>query len=408
METNGSNGFPLIGQFESDEDPELSTPTSLQALPITTTMPPTAHSLAATQNPQTTATCQGPPPTTTDKTYMQPPSCCTNMSAEEEINYTMTETWGMCSSAMDAINQSNPGTPPPLIQHSSPKSAVELPVPSTQVMAILEGLLRPDVQNYIREVINHTQQMCNSQSFTEIGKTNSSTRQTRHDFLSEYRQHNMNIQPLTALPTNTDEQTADFNDSIDTGNFLHFRHSQTRATMNEMPQNNIPAASFLEESSTSPIPPSEPFLNSQTPLPQLRRSPRKHNNKTNMQKTKLIEGQAVEVDPNGLRKATSAARKSQKPGYTLCYKLLAEVFSLQTLASSRGQGIGKVKEGDIRPTLDKEKISTIKNYVTVWCRKNECVIPTETVLNDAITERISYARKQLRPKKTTDKTDKCS
>lgn len=127
METNGSNGFPLIGQFESDEDPELSTPTSLQALPITTTMPPTAHSLAATQNPQTTATCQGPPPTTTDKTYMQPPSCCTNMSAEEEINYTMTETWGMCSSAMDAINQSNPGTPPPLIQHSSPKSAVELP-----------------------------------------------------------------------------------------------------------------------------------------------------------------------------------------------------------------------------------------------------------------------------------------
>lgn len=94
----------------------------------------------------------------------------------------------------------------------------------------------------------------------------------------------MNIQPLTALPTNTDEQTADFNDSIDTGNFLHFRHSQTRATMNEMPQNNIPAASFLEESSTSPIPPSEPFLNSQTPLPQLRRSPRKHNNKTNMQK----------------------------------------------------------------------------------------------------------------------------
>ena len=59
METNGSNGFPLIGQFESDEDPELSTPTSLQALPITTTMPPTAHSLAATQNPQTTTIIQG-------------------------------------------------------------------------------------------------------------------------------------------------------------------------------------------------------------------------------------------------------------------------------------------------------------------------------------------------------------
>ena len=53
-------------------------------------------------------------------------------------------------------------------------------------------------------------------------------------------------------------------------------------------------------------------------------------------------------------------------------------------------------------------LSFFSDYVTVWCRKNECVIPTETVLNDAITERISYARKQLRPKKTTDKTDKCS
>ena len=39
------------------------------------------------------------------------------------------------------------------------------PVSSTEVMAILEGLLRPDVQNYIRELINHTQQMCNSQVF---------------------------------------------------------------------------------------------------------------------------------------------------------------------------------------------------------------------------------------------------
>ena len=44
----------------------------------------------------------------------------------------------------------------------------------------------------------------------------------------------------------------------------------------------------------------------------------------------------------------------------MCDKLLAEVYSLQTLASSRGQGIWKVKEACIRPTLDKEKISTIK------------------------------------------------
>ena len=94
----------------------------------------------------------------------------------------------------------------------------------------------------------------------------------------------MNIQPLTTVRTNTERQTADLTDSMNTGNFLHYPHAQTRATFNEMPQNNIAAASFLEESSTSPIPPSEPFFNSQTPLPQLRRYPRKQNDTTNMQK----------------------------------------------------------------------------------------------------------------------------
>lgn len=41
---------------------------------------------------------------------------------------------------------------------------------------------------------------------------------------------------------------------------------------------------------------------------------------------KLLDGCDVEVDPDGLRKATSAARKSTKPGFTLCYKLLSEIF----------------------------------------------------------------------------------
>ena len=80
------------------------------------------------------------------------------------------------------------------------------------------------------------------------------------------------------------KKAADFTDSVNTENFLHFPHAQTRTTINEMPQNNIAAANFLEDNSTSPTPSSEPFLNSQTPLSQLRRSPRKHNDKTNMQK----------------------------------------------------------------------------------------------------------------------------
>jgi hypothetical protein len=79
---------------------------------------------------------------------------------------------------------------------------------------------------------------------------------------------------------------------------------------------------------------------------------------------KLIEGKNTEVDPDGMRMATSSARKSKKPGYTLCYKLLAEIFSLQTLASSRGQGIGKKTTGDPRPVLDGDKISNLKSKKT--------------------------------------------
>lgn len=76
---------------------------------------------------------------------------------------------------------------------------------------------------------------------------------------------------------------------------------------------------------------------------------------------KLLDGCDVEVDPDGLRKATSAARKSTKPGFTLCYKLLSEIFPLEVLAKSRGQGIGRVKQGDIRLPLDKEKTKILKS-----------------------------------------------
>ena len=85
------------------------------------------------------------------------------------------------------------------------------------------------------------------------------------------------------------KKAADFTDSVNTETFLHFPHAQTRATIYEIPQNNIAAANFLEDNSTSPTPSSERFLNSPTPLPQLLRSPRKHNDKTNMQKVEFLD-----------------------------------------------------------------------------------------------------------------------
>lgn len=72
----------------------------------------------------------------------------------------------------------------------------------------------------------------------------------------------------------------------------------------------------------------------------------------------------IEDDPDGLRKASPAARKSTKPGCTLCYTLLSENFPLEVLANSKGQGIGK--QEDVRLPLDKEK--TLKNYIISWAR----------------------------------------
>ena len=57
-------------------------------------------------------------------------------------------------------------------------------------------------------------------------------------------------------------------------------HKQLRATINEMPQNIIAAANFLEESSTSPILPSEPFsqlTNSPTTTVEITKETQRHN-----------------------------------------------------------------------------------------------------------------------------------
>lgn len=52
-----------------------------------------------------------------------------------------------------------------------------------------------------------------------------------------------------------------------------------------------------------------------------------------------------------------------------------------------------------------EKVVLINvDYVTSWCKTNEFDKPAEQQLNDAIKERMSYARKQLLPKQRKNKT----
>lgn len=85
--------------------------------------------------------------------------------------------------------------------------------------------------------------------------------------------------------------------------------------------------------------------------------------------------------------------------------LYQKFFPLDVLAHSKGQGIGRVKQGDARPPLDKDKTKTLKRKLNkedltrnLLSRTFGFDKPTEQQLNDAITERISYARKQLRSK----------
>ena len=68
----------------------------------------------------------------------------------------------------------------------------------------------------------------------------------------------------------------------------------------------------------------------------------------------------VFVKPEKLTQSITAANKSAKPAYTLCFKLILGVFSVEELANSRGQGLIKVKEGDYRPVLNQNKCAAIK------------------------------------------------
>lgn len=68
----------------------------------------------------------------------------------------------------------------------------------------------------------------------------------------------------------------------------------------------------------------------------------------------------VKIQSKILTSAVASARKSSRPGYSLSYALIPGVFTVQELASSRGQGLTKPKEGDLRPVLAKDKCDAVK------------------------------------------------
>ncbi|CAG2218050.1 unnamed protein product [Mytilus edulis] len=310
-----------------------------------------------------------------------------------------------------------PGTPKTLYHGIIVKVSE---VPSAEVLTVIKGLLRNDVQDYLKAVIawSARQHPC-SERKEYINLSGTCTVDDRQNNLETMNEEN--LPSATNFLDDSFNYTSALNESDITPLVRRSPRKPNRPTEGER-QNIYPieTASCSYESQPSKSAVAET----------LRRSPRK-NNLTETQKksserqqvdisdshqsiapetvpprsenvikdgkmVKLLESHDILVDKDLLRNAISAAKKSQKVGYTLCYKLLSGMFSIPELANSRGQGIGKRKEGDIRPPLKKETVNTLKDYVIVWCKKNGYTTPTEQLLNDAITERISYARKQLK------------
>ncbi|XP_052070077.1 uncharacterized protein LOC127708929 isoform X2 [Mytilus californianus] len=337
------------------------------------------------------------------------------------VHVDLTSTWKVCTNAMNAVCDEIPA------HVASSDAAVTntcvIPVPSAEVLTVIKGLLRNDVQDYLKAVIawSARQHPC-SERKEYINLTGT----------VDDRQNNIEIMHQEDSPSASNfiddsyDYTSAFNESDIPPLVRRSPRKPNRPTEGDR-QNIYPietaSCSYESQPSTSTV------------TETLRRSPRKNNITTVTQKkssdrqqmdisdshqstasetvsqrseklsenvikdgkmVKLLESHDILVDKDELRKAISAAKKSQKVGYTLCYKLLSSMFSVPEMANSRGQGIGKKKEGDIRQPLKRKTVNTLKDYVIVWCKKNSYTTPTEQLRNDAITERISYARKQLK------------
>ena len=72
---------------------------------------------------------------------------------------------------------------------------------------------------------------------------------------------------------------------------------------------------------------------------------------------------SVLVPSERIRASITAAKKSEKPAYTLAYNLALGVFGVEEMANSRGQGLSKPKGQDNRPVLDPVKCAALKGTV---------------------------------------------
>lgn len=66
----------------------------------------------------------------------------------------------------------------------------------------------------------------------------------------------------------------------------------------------------------------------------------------------------IQMDQEKLHQQLGSPQSLDLPSVTNSSQ---EIFPLEVLANSRGQGIGRVKQGDVRLPLDKEKTKALKS-----------------------------------------------
>ena len=81
----------------------------------------------------------------------------------------------------------------------------------------------------------------------------------------------------------------------------------------------------------------------------------------------LVPSGQVQIPKKALRKICNKAQKESEPGYFITLKLMPLTFSVQELASSCGQGIGRRKSE--LPPLNARMVNEIKGK----CHYHVCV-----------------------------------
>ena len=86
---------------------------------------------------------------------------------------------------------------------------------------------------------------------------------------------------------------------------------------------------------------------------------------------RLLSSSTIKVDAKILRQATKVALglPLKKATLQLTSKILMEIFTVEELAASRGQGLRLKKEADLRPVLDSNRLQVLKGFylhILIW------------------------------------------